>query len=181
MAPSAPQQRRVEGDHYAELLCEGPSWPPATVMYRRSVFESLGGFDGSVNASADYYMYLRVARRFPVHRHEEVVAEYRIHGASMNHDFALMLKSTLAVLRSQRNHVKGNGRYEEAIKRGIRASQDYYGGRLARKVLAHGRRGEWRQAVGDLLALLRYHPRVFARACQKLASCMRSRNRPSDS
>src|SRR5215207_3618778 len=171
------QQHRTEKDHYLELLREGPSWPPVTVMFRRSVFESVGGFDASLRAAEDYDMYLRIARRWPINRHDEVVAQYRVHSASLNHNAALMLKSTLAVLRPQWKHVKGNKQYEEALKRGIRVGQDHYGSRLAYKVLAHARRWEWKQAVGDLLALLRYHPRVPVRACQKLASRMRGCNR----
>ena len=160
---------RVEGDQYLALLRRCYIWPPAVVMYRHSVFEAVGAFDASVSAAADYDMYLRIARRFPICNHEKVVVEYRVHGTSMNHNFALMLKSTLAVLHSQRKYAKGNKQYEEAIEEGIRASQDYYGGRMARKVQAHTRKGEWKQGIRSLLVLVRLHPRVFARVLRRLA------------
>ena len=63
------------------------------------------------------------------------------------------------------------------MKRGIRASQYYYGGRLDYKVRAHVREGEWRQGVRNVVVLVRYHSRVFARALRKLASCTLARYR----
>src|ERR671915_317906 len=73
--------------------------------YRRRVFASVGGFDSTVDASADADMYMRLARRFAVCSHEEVVAEYRQHGVNMSSNPARMLKASLTVLRKQRRHV----------------------------------------------------------------------------
>ena len=39
-------------------------------MFRRTVFESVAGFDPSVNRCEDYDLYLRIARQFPIHGHE---------------------------------------------------------------------------------------------------------------
>ncbi len=142
----------------------------ASVMYRRSVLESVGGFDPSLGACEDYELYLRIARGFPVYCHGETVAEYRRHEANTSHDFALMLSTSVAVLRSQREHLKGNRRHREAYKIGIRHWQSWYGELLASKVLAHMRKREWGQALRDALALVRYHPRILLRAYRKLGS-----------
>src|SRR5918993_1347670 len=106
-----PYDPPVEQDGYLMLLqyCFGM---PAVVMYRRWVFEEVGGFDGSVDAAADWDLYLRVARRFPIYHHGRVVAEYRQHGTSMNQKPALMLKSTITVLRSQQRYLGDDKRRE---------------------------------------------------------------------
>src|SRR5215210_5416608 len=63
-----PYDPPVERDGYVMLLqyCFGM---PAVVMYRRWVFGEVGGFDSSVDAAADWDLYLRIARRFPVYHH----------------------------------------------------------------------------------------------------------------
>lgn len=86
----------------------------ATVTYRRWVFEFVGGFDTFLQLSEGLDSYFRVAREFPIHYHGELVAEYRWHDANTSRDPAMMLKATLAVLRSQRENVKKDKRYEEA-------------------------------------------------------------------
>ena len=59
-------------------------------------------FNPAVDASADYELYLRIVREFPIHGHSATVAEYRLHGASMSRNASLMLTSTMEVLRAQR-------------------------------------------------------------------------------
>src|SRR5215218_167149 len=126
-AYAVPRQHRVDGDHYLALLRDNYISMPASVMYRRWVFGEVGGFDGTVDAAADWDLYLRVARRFPIHHHGEVVAEYRWHGANMTADPALMLRSTVSVLRGQRQLVEGNKRYEEALEEGIKLFREHNG------------------------------------------------------
>jgi hypothetical protein len=128
-------------------------------MYRRSIFGSVGGFDPSVNATADWDLYLRIARDHPVHYHGEVVLDYRQHGASMTGDPALMLRATVAVMRAQRRHVRGHERYEEAHTIGLRGSKEYYGVPLADEVRDHVRKRKWKGALRRALVLLRYYPR----------------------
>jgi hypothetical protein len=132
---------------------------PAVVMYRRWVFEEVGVFDGSVDAAADWDLYLRIARRFPIHHHGQVVADYRWHGGNMTADPALMLRSTVSVLRGQRQHVKGNKRYEEAYEEGIKLFREHNGMNLAKAVRSHVRRRDPGQALRGALVLARYYPR----------------------
>ncbi len=155
------QQSRVEGDLYVELLSRCPIFVPA-VMYRRSVFETVGGFGNSLKAAEDYDLYYRIARNFPTYCHNTLVAEIRRHDANMTNDFALMLRSNLTALHSQRTYVKNNKVYKEAYETGVRYWQDVYGLLLAREVLAHIRGREWNRAVRSMLVLLRYHPRGIA-------------------
>jgi len=152
-----PQSRHsfVEKDHYLELLRGNYIGMHGTVMYRRAVFESVGGFDPSFGACEDYDMYLRVARTSPVFCHDSIVAQYRFHSQNITEDRALMLKSSYKVLQAQKRYLQ-NARHAEAFASGIRFWQTFYGGRLIR---------EFRfapAAVRNMPVLLRYYPRGFA-------------------
>ncbi|MDQ3438460.1 MAG: glycosyltransferase [Actinomycetota bacterium] len=156
---SVPRQARVGGDHYLALLRDNYISMPALVMYRRWVFDEVGDFDGSVDAAADWDLYLRVARRFPIYHHGEVVADYRWHGSNMTADPALMLRSTVSVLRGQRKYVEGNKGYEEAYEEGIGLFREHNGMNLAKEVRSLVRRRDPRRALSGALVLARYYPR----------------------
>jgi len=159
--PSAPRER-VTSDHYRELLTGNFIWCPASVLYRRSVFQAVGGFATSLKSAEDYDMYLRIARAFPVRTHGEIVAEYRFHSAGMSRDSARMLKFAIKVLRAQRRRVKGNPALEAARFSGIEAYQTLYGIPLIRQIARHLRRHHWKEVVPESLVALQYHPRAFA-------------------
>ena len=156
-----PYEPPAEPDGYLMLLqyCFGM---PAVVMYRRWVFKEVGGFDSSVDAAADWDLYLRVARRFPVHHHGRVVAEYRQHGTSMNQRPGLMLKSTVTVLRSQRPRLKDDKRREEGYMVGLRGMQADYGVPLAEDIRDALRQRAWKRALGGMFVLARYFPSGLA-------------------
>lgn len=120
-------QEPVAEDAYLALLQGNYIGMHATVMYRRTALEAVGGFDDALPACEDYDLYLRLARRFPVCRHGKVVAEYRQHGANMSRNAALMLETALRVLRAQRPYVRTNAAYRRAYGSGIRFWQRYYG------------------------------------------------------
>ena len=153
----------AEGDHYRALLRGNYIGMHATVMYRRSVLESVKGFDTSRRACEDYDIYLRIARSFPVHCHHQVVAEYRQHSANMSSDYALMMRSSLSVLRSQWKFVRGDKELERAYRGGVRFWQEYCARGLIRQVKSSLGQREWRNALYGSLALLRHHPRAFTR------------------
>jgi hypothetical protein len=131
---------------------------PAAVMYLRTALEVAGGFDPEVSASADYDLYLRLSRRWPVHCHGQPVAEYRRHGANMTLDHGRMMASELAVLHRQWSRVRQDRELVKAYREGLRRARGYHGGRLAREVTASVATGSWTPAVRGALRLLRHHP-----------------------
>jgi glycosyltransferase involved in cell wall biosynthesis len=155
---AVPRQATIDEDHYLALLRDNYISMPASVMYRRWVFEEVGDFDGSVDAAADWDLYLRVARRFPIYHHGEVVADYRWHGSNMTADPALMLRSTVSVLRGQRQLVEGDKRYEEALEEGIKLFREHNGVNLAKEVRSQVRRRDPGRALRGALVLARYYP-----------------------
>ncbi|MDQ3256329.1 MAG: glycosyltransferase [Acidobacteriota bacterium] len=163
---------RDEGEFYTTLLRDNFIMMPAMVMYRRTAFDAVGGFNSFADHSCDYDIYLRMARQFPVFQHDKVVAEYRLHEANTSHRFAVMLKSAMTVYRAQWKYVKGNKQLEGIYKYGARTWRNRYGENLLEKLrddVLKGGRGEWKQILRDSLILLRYSPQVFAaRAKRKL-------------
>jgi glycosyltransferase involved in cell wall biosynthesis len=163
---SVPPQLTPAGkDMYGSMLRGNYIMAPTTAMYRRAVFGSIGGFDASFPATADYDLYLRATRKFSTYHHGEIVAEYRRHDTNMTSNPALMLKFSVAVLRRQWPYARGNRHYREDYKAGMKFCHRLWGLPLGQKVLTHARNGEWSQAIQELLVLLRY-PRVFVYACE---------------
>jgi glycosyltransferase involved in cell wall biosynthesis len=147
----------VEEDHYLALLRGNYVGMHATVMYRRSVFEAVGDFDVTLSASEDYELYLRIARRFPVQRHDEEVAEYRQHGTNMSHDPALILTFASRTLYRQRKFIKSNEHYKKAYKVGIKNLRKWYGDPLVAEVRIHMRKGQWGRVLRGVSVLGRYY------------------------
>jgi glycosyltransferase involved in cell wall biosynthesis len=150
--------RDIGGDIYLTILSRKYHIMPGTVMYRRSVFESVGQFDPEIKASEDYDLYFRIARRFPVYCHDTVVLENRKHNANMTRDHYRMLKATIEVLRSQRAYLKRDERYRAAYRAGVEKAQEEHGVPLAIAVRPGIRKLEWEALKGAIL-LARYYPR----------------------
>lgn len=126
--PADPPQQPEEA--YPALLESCFISTPAAVLYRRALFEQIGGFDPTVSASADYDLYLRTAAAHRVRLHSHPVAEYRRHGANMTRDPELIMAAELAVLERQDERVAGDEGLREALERGKRRSREYHGARI---------------------------------------------------
>jgi glycosyltransferase involved in cell wall biosynthesis len=102
-------------DPYADLLARNGIGMHATVLYRRDILLAEGGFDEVLRRCEDYDVYLRLARRYSVTSHPEIVAEYRWHGQNMSRDTTKMLRTVLAV---HDRHRKQTGARKEAWRAG---------------------------------------------------------------
>jgi len=121
------KQLSISRDHYLELLQDNYIWCPASVIYRRSTLEVVKGFDPSLGPGADYDLYLRITREFPVFCHSQVVVDYRLHKSSMSGNHSSMLRDMLKVLGSQWDFVKGSDHHIAAFEAGRKHWQNYYG------------------------------------------------------
>jgi glycosyltransferase involved in cell wall biosynthesis len=114
-----PRQRRVEHEHYLQLLRGGTYiWCPASVFYQRRIFDFVHGFDRELNPVADQDLYLRITRDFPVYSHNHVIVEYRQHSSNMSRDVSKMECAALAAHDAQWHFVKANSHYREAYDAG---------------------------------------------------------------
>jgi glycosyltransferase involved in cell wall biosynthesis len=134
-----PEQLHIERDHYAALLRHNYIWCPASVLYRRSALEAVGFFESAFDAAADYHIYLRIARDHPLTSHTAVVAEYRQHSSNMSNDSELMFETVRAVLRSQREYVRGRPELEQAYESGMQLYSDFYDDPWLRELREHYR------------------------------------------
>jgi glycosyltransferase involved in cell wall biosynthesis len=71
----------VEG--WLERIAVANAIQYASIVVRREVYERVGGFFG-VTYGEDWEMWVRIASRYPIAYTPEVLAEYRIHAASIS-------------------------------------------------------------------------------------------------
>jgi glycosyltransferase involved in cell wall biosynthesis len=156
-----PEHGCPRGDLFANLLRANYTGMPATVMYRRGVFEVVHGFDvsGEFLGVEDYELVLRIARQFPVCCHEAVVAEYRVRPESMSRNPARMLEGALRAVRAQRAHLGRSTEHRTAYDEGLRFWQQYYGRPLVRQLEGDVQRRQWRRAMEGAWTLARCYRR----------------------
>ena len=122
-----PEHPHVSREHFLELLRGNYRiWCPGSVIYQRTAFDVVNGFDPSLGPGADYDLYLRITRDSPIFCHNRLVADYRLHRSSMSADHLSMLREMLKALDSQWEFVKGRDSHIEAFETGRRYWQDYY-------------------------------------------------------
>jgi len=134
--------------HYEALLKSNFIEMISSVLFRRSVFDEVGGFDATLRVAEDYELYLRIARERPICCHAAIVAEYRKHGANTSRNSELMLTTTLEVLEGQARFVRNDAGRLVAFREGVRSWRKQYGRQLASE-LAHSN-----FALGHLLRKL---------------------------
>ena len=93
----------------------------ATVLYRRDIRIALGGFDEGLRRCEDYDLYLRIARRYLIASHPEIIAEYRWHDHNMSLNTEEMLRAALAVHARHRGQTPEQRRAWRAGKRSWKA------------------------------------------------------------
>jgi glycosyltransferase involved in cell wall biosynthesis len=155
---------RVESDFYLRLLESNYIWMPGLVLHRRRILDQLGGFDPRLGGGADYELYLRITRRFPIAFCSTLRGTYRRHEGSMSRDSARMLRDTSAALRSQRANVRGVPEYRAAYRRGVENLRRAYGRWAAEETIRQLASGRVGAAASSLAILARYDSRDFAGA-----------------
>jgi glycosyltransferase involved in cell wall biosynthesis len=155
-------QRLVAKDHYRYLLIENYIHTPSIVMFRRSVFKTVKGFDPRLTCVEDYDLYLRIAREFPIVGYDDIVTEYRRHDTNMTRNHTLMLGACLFTLRKQRRYARARKEWDEAINVGIRAYRRQWGDSLLSQRGARLReRKEFKGTHQELTMLMRYSLEVY--------------------
>ena len=70
-------------------------------MFRRAAVEAIGGIPDAIQIIPDYWLYVAVARRYPVRAVQEVVCRYRMHGANMSRLAAIRMNEEVLWLIDQ--------------------------------------------------------------------------------
>jgi glycosyltransferase involved in cell wall biosynthesis len=150
----------VSDDYYRTFLRRCYIYHPASIMCRRDIFAAGIRFDESLTVCSDYDFYLKVARRWPIHCHNERVSEYRQHSQQKSSNSKRMLEATLRVLRSQEPFARETQAYRKALRKGKRISRQNYSRELIEKVWANLRSGDAKIARRDLIEFLKYDPLI---------------------
>ncbi|GAO45197.1 glycosyltransferase [Flavihumibacter petaseus] len=111
-------------DAYLSLLRGNFIGMHATVMYARWVFDSFR-YDTSLSNCEDYDIYLNIARKFPVLRHQQVIAVYRYHLGNMSKDYPRMLRGALHVMKKHEKDLRTEEERESYLA-GIESWKHFY-------------------------------------------------------
>jgi glycosyltransferase involved in cell wall biosynthesis len=149
-------QSELKFDLYQTLLERNYIGMHATVMYRRQIFDAVGGFSTSLRSCEDYEMYLRIVRKHGVTRHDRIVAEYRSHNASMSMDAGRMLRSVMTVLAGQWCYINGHPEQVRAYRTGIRSNRRSIRGPLIHYLRESLQARHWSQSVQFLWKFASY-------------------------
>src|SRR5215813_2388086 len=162
----------VERSHYVRLLLSNYIWMPGAVIFRTAAVREAGGFKTTVSGAEDYDLYLRIARHQRIWCHDQVIAEYRQHDTSTSRKPMLMMRSTLNVMRGQREWARGNKLAERALRFGISRTQRKYGEQLVTAVRRQVRSRDWRLVIPALAALFQYHRIGFLSHTRRKMLCL---------
>lgn len=94
-------------DDWLERIAVKQQIQTATVVVRRDVYETLGGFDRRLTRSEDWEMWVRIALHYPVSYEPTLLALYRRHSTSsttrgyLNGDHVRVWREALKVVRSK--------------------------------------------------------------------------------
>ncbi|MGI4824391.1 MAG: glycosyltransferase [Janthinobacterium lividum] len=117
--------QEVNNNHYYHLLWGNYIGMHAAVMYQRWAFAAVQ-YDPALRYCEDYDVYLRLARRFPVANHEQLIAAYRLHDTNSSANTAVMLTAALTVLERQLPQLRSKEE-KRAYASGVASWQAYYG------------------------------------------------------
>ena len=170
-----PKQQNVVKDCYRELMHHNFIACHNSVMYRRDVLLVVGGFDSALDSSEDWDIYLRIAQKFPIYCHDEVVSEYRQHSSNTSRNLDLMRRGSMVVLRLHLQRLKGDKEAEVACKRGLHfQEQRFQREKMIAEMRANARARRWRATTRDAAWLFFHDPLVFAEhAGRKLQKVLR--------
>lgn len=146
-----------------KTLMEGSAFvPPSSVMFRRKPIEEIGAFDVALRSgNEDLDVYLKVARHWPVLRHDEVLVEYRRHENNLSSNSLGLLSSVQRLLEAQRAHCAGDPDLLAALDDGKRHWVSVYGPGLVGKAVGDLRRGRTKRALQGFALALRHYPQGF--------------------
>ena len=152
----SPRFPLLEGSVYEDVMKVNHVANSIAVMWRRSVFEQLGGFRPSCSPAEDIELLLRAARLFQTAHHRATVAQYRRYPNTLSRKGELMLPAIRRIMRLQDEVVKGNPALLAARREGYAYWRDYFGKETVKDLFAHIIHGSPRGAAKCLSTLFRY-------------------------
>ena len=173
-------------DYYLVFLRRCYLYNPASVMFRRFVYEQGARFDESLPTCSDYDFYLQVARRWPVYCHNEPVSEYRQHCGQKSVNRRRMVDDQVRILNAQEPFVRQNRRYQKMARKGMRLLRHAYSHYLLTSGCMDCLSGNWLGARQSFREFLNYDPPLagyvvpwaILRACRQKFKGVKKRTSP---
>lgn len=159
------QHRPIEQADYRAVLSGRIQVPPGTCMFRRSKIASIGGFNPALWPTEDYDVYLRLARSYPIHCHNQVVLDYRRHESNQSTQMGRLrnLQQLWCRLDEQKSFCDRNPAYRTAYEAGKRYWLKILGPTLPYEMAAHIKSKQWFQAASILWFITRNYPQALVK------------------
>ncbi len=90
-----------EGNIFKQLFTDSCFIAMSSAVFRRAAVEAVGGIPEAIQIVPDYWLYVAVARRYPVRAVQEVVCRYRMHAANTSRLIALKMNEEVLWLIDQ--------------------------------------------------------------------------------
>jgi glycosyltransferase involved in cell wall biosynthesis len=162
---------RVDRACYATLLAGHTTVPPSTIVFRREAMLATGEFEQRYSPAEDYEFYLRLARRYPIHFHGQLVSEYRLHpGSTTRQSSVRMLRSLLRIECEQERWIAGDAELRRAQHAGCRHWKRLFAPFIMAEMMDNLRAGNVRRSGRALACLLRHQPSCLVEHAQSRAS-----------
>jgi amino acid adenylation domain-containing protein len=151
-----------EISNYTTLLAGEHEIQCGCVLFRRESLAAVNGFDPNIKYMQDQNLFLRVAYRFPIYFHNQIVSEYRVTGRNVSAQPARMLIAALRTHRLQWDDIEasGNQEYAAAYQRGQQYWLKLFVERLPYEIMRCTQSGQWIEALGHLGLLLNCDPKL---------------------
>jgi glycosyltransferase involved in cell wall biosynthesis len=151
----------INGDAHLAFLRQNLISMPAAALYRRDCLLAVKGWDESMRRCEDHDIYLRMARRYPIVGHPNLVAEYRQHSNNTSQNHVEQLKEALRLLDLHEARITIDAPTRAALRSGRANKRKLYVSRMLESA-----RASWqiRRDVGglirDVIQAARWSPRV---------------------
>jgi glycosyltransferase involved in cell wall biosynthesis len=169
-------RKTTNGDtDFHELLGFNIVGAPVSALFRRSIFDRVGGFDEDLKGAEDWDLWIRIAAISRVVASGPITAEYRLSDDSMSRNYERMYRCLLRVSDKNRGHHSGCRGCRRALRRAKQHARSYYCDLAARdafRSLAAGRR--LRYLSLRIRGLLR-NPRIALRLVPAIARRIHAR------
>ncbi len=90
-----------DGDIFKQLFADSCFIAMSSAVFRRAAVAAVGGIPDAIQIIPDYWLYVAVARRFPVRALQEAICRYRMHAANTSQLTALKINQEVLWLIDQ--------------------------------------------------------------------------------
>jgi glycosyltransferase involved in cell wall biosynthesis len=153
----------INGDAHLAFLNNNLISMPAAALYRRSCLLAVNGWDESMRRCEDHDIYLRMAQRYAIVGHPDLVAEYRMHGQNTSKNNVEQLKAALRLYDLHETRVATDALTRAALQNGRANKRKNYVPRMLSSARASWKGGDVGDLVRNVMQAVRWSPRTVMR------------------